>query len=133
MPEMKVGTRLALGLLAALTPVVGVYTYTRIRSSTRIFEQDLKRETRDTELGLNTAIQFDIQRIIGDQGVAVAVLDKKGGLRFSLHDFPIRLPSPQQVRKDVGATGSSEFTQTANGRFWFCRIAPMRNAPSAGS
>ncbi len=143
MPEMKVGTRLALGLLAALTPVVGVYTYTRVRSSTRIFEQDLKRDTRATELALNTAIQFDIQRsewsdigdilrIIAGQGVAVAVLDKQGELRFSLHDFPIKLPSAAQVRKDLGATGSSEFTQTANGRYWFCRIAPLGRVPSSG-
>src|SRR5580693_6996597 len=62
MPEMKVGTRLAVGLLAALTPVVSVYTYNRIRTSTKIFEHDLKRETRATELALNAAIQLDIQR-----------------------------------------------------------------------
>src|ERR1700692_2369418 len=56
-PEMKVGTRLALGLLACLTPVVSVYTYDRIRTSAQIFEDDLKRETRATELALNAAFR----------------------------------------------------------------------------
>jgi two-component system NtrC family sensor kinase len=143
MPEMKVGTRLALGLLAALTPVVGVYTYTRVRSSTRVFEQDLKRDTRATELALNSAIKFDIQRSewsdighifrdIADQGMAVAVLDKKGGLRYALTDFPIKLPPADQVLNDLAATSSTEFTQTANGRYWFCRIAPLGRDASLG-
>lgn len=143
MPEMKVGTRLALGLMAALTPVVSVYTYNRIYSSTRIFQQDLKRETRATELALNQAIKLDIQRsewndirsvfeTISEQGMAVAVLDKSGKLWYSLADFPIKLPPREETRAEIKANGSSEFTQTAGGRFWFCRIAPMGTDPSFG-
>ncbi len=143
MPEMRVGTRLAIGLLAALTPVVGVYTYTRVRSSARIFVDDLKRETRATEMALNTAIQFDIQRsewadikailrIISNQGVAVAVLDKTGNLRYALPSFPFALPPAEQIRNDVKGTGSNEFTQTANGRYWFCRLAPLGRDSSLG-
>jgi len=143
MPEMKVGTRLALGLLAALTPVVSVYTYNRIRSSTRIFEQDLKRETRATELALNAAIRLDVQRsewsdirtvlqTISEQSMAVAVLDNSGRLWYSLDNFPIKLPPAAQIRAEVKANGSSEFMQTADGRYWFCRIAPMGSDPSMG-
>lgn len=143
MPEMKVGTRLALGLLAALTPVVGAYTFNRIRSSTRVFQDDLKRETRATELALNTAIKFDIQRsewsdiksilrIISDQGVQVALLDPHGNLRLALVNFPIKLPLAAEVQKDLRSAGSSEFTQTSNGRYWFCRIAPMGGDSSLG-
>ncbi|HEV3110402.1 MAG TPA: ATP-binding protein [Candidatus Binataceae bacterium] len=140
---MKVGTRLAVGLLAALTPVVSVYTYNRIRTSTKIFEHDLKRETRATELALNAAIQLDIQRsewsdinsvlrTISEQGMAVAVLDKAGRLWYALKDFPVQLPPAEEVLAEVRATGSSEFTQTANGRYWFCRIAPMGHDPTFG-
>jgi two-component system, NtrC family, sensor kinase len=42
------------------------------------------------------------------------------------------LPSPEQILEQVKANGSSEFTQEAGGRYWFCRIAPMRNTPSFG-
>ena len=143
MPEMKVGTRLAVGLLAALIPVVSLYTYNRIRTSTKIFEHDLKRETRATELALNAAIQLDIQRsewsdirivlsTISEQGMAVAVLNKSGRLWYSLSDFPIQLPPADEVLAEVKASGSSEFTQAANGRYWFCRIAPMGHGPTFG-
>ncbi len=139
MREMKVGTRLALGLMAALTPVLSVYTYNRIRTSSRIFEQDLKRETRATELTLNHAIMLDVQssewsqvhsvlETISEQGMAVALLDKSGKRWYSLADFPIKLPPPQEIVAEVKDNGSSEFTQTAAGRFWFCRIAPMGDA-----
>jgi two-component system, NtrC family, sensor kinase len=136
MPEMKIGTRLAVGLLAVLTPVVSVYTYNRIHTSTKIFEEDLKRETRASELALNAAIQLDIQReewsdirtvlqTISEQGMAVAVLDKSGKLWYSLPDFPIRLPSPADLKAAIQARGGDEFTQTTGARYWFCRIAPM--------
>jgi len=134
--EMKVGTRLALGLLACLTPVVSVYTYDRIRTSAQIFEDDLKRETRATELALNAAFRNDIRRgewsdlkdelqSIAEQGMAVAVLDKSGKLWYALPGFPIVPPRPKQYLGQIQSKGSSEFMQTANGRYWFCRIAPL--------
>jgi two-component system, NtrC family, sensor kinase len=134
--EMKIGTRLAVGLLAVLTPVVSVYTYSRIHTSSKIFEEDLKRETRASELALNAAIRLDIQReewsdirivlhTIAQQGMAVAVLDKSAKLRYALPDFPINLPSADVIRAQIQAKRSSEFTQTAGGRYWFCRIAPI--------
>src|SRR5271167_851728 len=133
---MKVGTRLALGLLACLTPVVSVYTYDRIRTSAQIFEDDLKRETRATELALNAAFRNDIKRgewsdlkdelqTIAEQGMAVAVLEKSGKLWYALPGFPIAPPPPQQYLGQIESKGSSEFMQTANGRYWFCRIAPL--------
>jgi two-component system NtrC family sensor kinase len=143
MREMKIGTRLAVGLLAALTPVVSVYTYNRVRTSAKIFEQDLKRETRASELALNAAIRFDIQRsewndirsvfeTISEQGVAVAVLDKSGKLWYALRDFPIKLPLATEIIDQIKSQGSSEFTQEAGGRYWFCHIAPMRGDPPLG-
>ena len=143
MPEMKVGTRLAVGLLAALIPVVSVYTYSRIRTSTKIFEEDLKRETRATERALNAAIDLDIQRsewsdirsvlsVIAERGLAVAVLDKSGQIWYSLPGFPVKLPAPELMAAEVKASGSSEFTQEANGRYWFCRIAPLGNSDGGG-
>jgi len=129
--------------LAALTPVVSIYTYSRIHTSSKVFEQDLKRETRATELALNKAIQLDIQRwewsdirsvlrSIAEQNMALAILNGAGKLWYSLPDFPVRPPPANQVLADVKANGSSEFTQTAAGRYWFCRIAPLGKDPSFG-
>jgi two-component system NtrC family sensor kinase len=143
MPEMKIGTRLAVGLLVALTPVVSVYTYNRVRTSARIFEQDLKRETRASELALNEALRLDIQRSewndiravfasIRQQGLAVAVLDKSGKVWYALPDFPVKLPANSEIFAQIKANGDAEFTQEAGGRYWFCRIAPMRSDPSLG-
>jgi two-component system NtrC family sensor kinase len=144
MPEMKIGTRLAVGLLVALTPVVSVYTYNRVRTSAKIFEQDLKRETRASEMALNEAIRLDIQRSewndiravfesIRQQGLAVAVLDKSGKLRYALPDFPIKLPTDSEIFAQIKAHGDAEFThEEPGGPYWFCRIAPMRNDPSQG-
>lgn len=142
-PEMKVGTRLALGLLACLTPVVSVYTYDRIRTSAQIFEDDLKRETRATELALNAGFRHDIARgewsdiqdelqTISEQGMAVAVLNKSGKLWFALPGFPIIPPPSEQYLGALESKGSSEFMQTANGRYWFCRIAPLGRDPALG-
>ncbi len=143
MREMRIGTRLAVGLLAALTPVVSVYTYNRVRTASKIFEQDLKRETRASELALNAAIRLDIQRAewsdihsvfqtIWKEGVAVAILDGSGRLWYALPGFPIQLPPGHDIVAQVKAQGSSEFTQEAGGRYWFCRIAPMRGEPPLG-
>jgi two-component system NtrC family sensor kinase len=140
---MKVGTRLALGLLACLTPVVSVYTYDRIRTSAQIFEDDLKRETRATELALNAAFRHDIARsewndltdelqTISRQGMAVGLLNKSGRLWYALPGFPIKPPPPEQFLPEIRNRGSSEFMQTANGRYWFCRIAPLGRAPRLG-
>jgi signal transduction histidine kinase len=140
---MKVGTRLALGLLACLTPVVSVYTYDRIRTSAQIFEDDLKRETRATELALNAAFRHDIKRgewsdindelqTIGEQGMAVAVLNRSGKLWYALPGFPVKPPPPDQYLSEIEAKGSSEFMQTANGRYWFCRIARLGRDPTLG-
>src|SRR5271169_1951275 len=140
---MKVGTRLALGLLACLTPVVSVYTYDRIRTSAQIYEDDLKRETRATEMALNAAFRSDIRRgewgdieealqMIGAEGMAVAVLGESGRLWFALPGFPIKTPPPQQYLAEIGSKGSSEFMQTADSRYWFCRIARLGRDPSFG-
>jgi two-component system, NtrC family, sensor kinase len=143
MREMKVGTRLAVGLLACITPVVIAYTYQRVRSSAQIFEEDLKREARAAEMALNTAVRLDIQRSewsdirdvlrsIEHQGMAVAVLDKSGKVWFALPDFSIVPPPAAQFRRDIELHGGSEFMQSAAGLYWFCRIAPLGRDPTLG-
>src|ERR1700738_4076439 len=60
MVPVKVGTRLTLVLLLALTPTVALYTYWSTTRSTRTYIDDLKRETRATSRALGPALENDL-------------------------------------------------------------------------
>ena len=67
MKAVKVGTRLTLVLLLALTPVVAVYTYWSVARSTRTYIDDLKRETRASTRALVPAVENDLREHEWDQ------------------------------------------------------------------
>jgi len=92
--KMKIGTRLTLLLLLALTPEVAVYTYWTVERSAAQYLNDLKQESpRAITLGLVPAVENDLRarewdqigdvfRRIRPDGVAAALLGLDGGLRF---------------------------------------------------
>jgi len=61
MKTVKVGTRLTLVLLLALTPVVAIYTYWSVARPTRTYIDDLKRETRASTRALVPAVENDLR------------------------------------------------------------------------
>jgi CHASE3 domain sensor protein len=64
---VKVGTRLTLVLLLALTPVIAFYTYWSATRSTRTYIDDLERETRATSRALVPALENDLRTREWDQ------------------------------------------------------------------
>jgi hypothetical protein len=67
MVPVKLGTRLTLVLLLALTPVVAIYTYWSTTRSTRTYIDDLKRDTRATSRALVPALENDMREREWDQ------------------------------------------------------------------
>ena len=92
---MKIGTRLTLLLLLALTPEVAVYTYWTVERSAAHYLNDLKQESpRAIALGLVPAIENDLRAREWDQigdifrrmrpdGIAAALLDLAAARIFS--------------------------------------------------
>ena len=62
MGAVKIGRRLILVLLLALTPVVAVYTYWSVRWSGQNYIADLKRETRATMRGIAPILSGYVQQ-----------------------------------------------------------------------
>ena len=139
---MKIGTRLALVLLTALTPVLAIYTYFNYQLSSRVYIDNLKRETRATTRGLRAAMFNDVQAEewsqvrsvmdqVRDQGTEVAVFKPDRTLWFALPDFPKRLFPNQQAFSNVDSTGNWETDRETGNRYWFCRLAPLGLWPGA--
>jgi len=137
---VKIGTRLALVLLAALTPVLVLYTYFNVQLSSRVYIDSLKRETRATTRGLRAALIPDIEnqewdqvhsvlRQIRDQGTEAAIFRPDWTLWFALPGFPTRLLPNRTAFNDVNANGSWESNRETGTRFWFCRLVPLQLSP----
>jgi len=134
--KMKIGTRLTLLLLLALTPEVAVYTYWTVERSAAQYLNDLKQESpRAIALGLVPAVDNDLRaqewdqigdvfRRIRPDGIAAALLGKDGRLRFALPDFPGELIVTAESKVRV-LTQATEFEQTVSGRRWFCRVVNL--------
>src|ERR1700720_2446318 len=108
MVPVKLGTRLTLVLLLALTPVVAIYTYWSTSRATRTYIDDLKRETRATSRALVPALENDLREHELDQiedvlqrlsieGTVGALFGSEGKLVYAATGFPHGLvPSADQ-------------------------------------
>src|SRR5512146_2944076 len=133
---VKVGTRLTLVLLLALTPVVAVYTYWSVARSTRTYIDDLKRQTRASTGALAPAMENDIRENEWDQihdllrrmtrdGTSAALFDTEGKLWMAQPGFP-RALVPATAEVDLARSlRFTEFERWVGGRRWFCRLVPL--------
>jgi len=134
---VKIGSRLALVLLMALTPVLAIYTYFNFELSSHVYIDNLKRETRATTRGLRAALFNDVQAneweqvrsVLGqirDQGTEAAIFKPDHHIWFALPDFPKRLFPDQEAFRTVDQTSRWETDRETQTRFWFCRLVPLR-------
>jgi signal transduction histidine kinase len=137
MVPVKLGTRLTLVLLLALTPVVAIYTYWSTTRSTRSYIDDLKRETRATSRALVPTLENDMREREWDQiddvlqrmsveGTVGALFSPEGKMVHAATGFPRGLaPSAHEFGRS-GSLGFAEFEVAVDGRRWFCRLAPLK-------
>jgi len=109
-------------MLACLAPIALAYTFITARSTTQIFSDDLKAETRVAQRALNASLTPDIQQgewdeissilsAIGRADLIAAVLDERGKIRFALNDFPIAPPPREWIAAQIAAHGAAEYMQ----------------------
>jgi hypothetical protein len=144
MRAVKVGTRLTLVLLLALTPVVAVYTYWSVTRSTRTYIDDLKRETRASTRALVPVMENDLRQHEWDQihdvlrrmsrdGTWSAVFDSAGKLSAAQSSFPPELAPGNAQFAMANAHHFAEFERWVGGRRWFCRLVKVNSGgDSAG-
>jgi two-component system NtrC family sensor kinase len=137
MAPVKVGTRLTLVLLLALTPTVALYTYWSTTRSTRTYIDDLKRETRATSRALGLALENDlgarewdqIDRVLqrmSAEGTLGALFSPEGKPLYAATGFPPGL-APSTEKFGLSASrGFVEYEAAVNGRRWFCRLSPLK-------
>jgi two-component system NtrC family sensor kinase len=131
---MKVGTRLTLVLLLALTPVLIGRTYWTIFRSSTIYINDLKREIRATSRSLVPEMENDILQgewdeiddvlhQVSEEGTVVALLHPDRTLWRVSKNGDERL-----VREILGtwhSRGDDEFEEWVNKADWFCQVTPL--------
>jgi HAMP domain-containing protein len=137
MAPVKVGTRLTLVLLLALTPTVALYTYWSTTRSTRTYIDDLKRETRATSRALVPALENDLRSREWDQidnvlqrmsveGTLGALFSPEGKPMYAATGFPPGLAPSADKFGLSGSRGFVEYEAAVNGRRWFCRLSPLK-------
>ena len=133
---VKIGTRQTLVMLLCVAPVLVGYMYFSISRSTRVYVDELKRETRATTRALQAALEVDIAE--GDwkavshaferirrEDVEAALLDSSGAVKFSLPDFPLNPPPRIPALNEVLKGKTIEFMQSRGRLNWFCGVAPL--------
>src|SRR6516164_2139474 len=99
--SMKIGTRLTLMMLLCLAPAALGFSLMTALTAGSTFSEELKRETRIAQRGLNAALTADVEQgewdevryIISEMGsedLVAALLDDSAKLRFALPRFPIQ-------------------------------------------
>jgi hypothetical protein len=138
---VRIGRRLVLVLLLAMTPVVAVYSYRSARWSSRNYIADLKRETRTItralapvvagyiQRGQWTQVHEMLQRMSADETEG-AVLQRNGELWYAVSDLRRRL-IVTAARGAVRADGF-DFEESVGDRYWFCRIVPLNSGKLIG-
>ena len=138
MNMMKVGTRLTLVLLLALTPVLVSYMYWSVRRSGIVYVHDLKRDIRATTRSLGPALENDlllkewaevedVLRRMTDDTTRVALLHRDGSLWLT----PDRATSElvgKLLRTKPG--DGAEFEAWIGETNWFCRVVPLKDRES---
>jgi two-component system NtrC family sensor kinase len=135
MSLMKIGTRLTLVLLMAVTPVLVGYTFWTVHRSSLVYLNSLKRDIRATTRSLAPAMETDVSqeewdyvdellRRMTDDGTAVALLKPD--------DSVWRASSPQTAElarrmldSHPGKETNDEFDARIDGSDWLCRVVPL--------
>ena len=131
--SMKIGTRLTLMMLLCLAPAALGFSLMTALTAGSTFSEELKRETRIAQRGLNAALTADVEQgewdevryIISEMGsedLVAALLDDSAKLRFALPRFPIQAPPLDWISQQIKASGGAEFMYRSRGRLWFCRV-----------
>ncbi|HZO83462.1 MAG TPA: HAMP domain-containing sensor histidine kinase [Candidatus Binataceae bacterium] len=136
MAPVKVGTRLTLVLLLAVTPVIAVHTYLSVQRATNASIADLKREIRASVRALVPAVDNDLRERQWDQilnelqrmsvnETRVALFTADGNPWYIPLAFPTELmPTADDFRR-ADAERFAEFERTIADRSWFCRLVPL--------
>lgn len=136
MKAVKVGTRLTLVLLLALTPVVAIYTFWSVTRSTRTYIDDLKRQTRASTRALVPTMDNDLRENEWDQihdilkrmsrdGTSAALFDTEGKLWMAQPSFPHALVPAAAEFELANSRRFAEFERWIGDRRWFCRLVPL--------
>jgi signal transduction histidine kinase len=141
MGPVRIGRRLVLVLLLAMSPVVAIYTYWSAQWSSRSYIADLKRETRATtralapvvagyiDRGQWSQVHEMLHRMSADETEG-AVLQPNGTLWYAVAALPhdLIVTAAHAVR----GTDGLDFEESAGDRYWFCRIVPLDSGGSRG-
>jgi signal transduction histidine kinase len=138
MHTMKVGTRLTLVLLLALTPVLASYMYWSVRRSSIVYVHDLKRDIRATTRSLAPALENDllqkewneiedVLRRMTDATTKVALLNRDGSL-WKTSDRATSDLAGQLLRRKP--SDDAEFEVWIGETNWFCRMVPLKDRES---
>jgi len=156
MRHVRIGRRLVLVLLAAMTPVVAVYTYWSAQWSRRNYLSDLKREIRATTRALAPVVAGYIQhgqwtevhqmlQRMSANGTEGAVLQSNGQLWYAVTTLPHGLVTTAEydfwhavpelpraltakARFGVDGTVGFDFEEGIGDSYWFCRIVPLNSS-----
>ncbi len=137
MKRMKIGTRLTLALLVALTPILLLRTYWAIHQSTIVYLEDLKREVRATSRSLALEVNEDVAAgewdevdsifsQIKDSGIEVALLKPDGTLMRPAAAEDSRVVQELMALRAL-PNQDDEFEARVGQTDWLCRVVPLRD------
>jgi len=132
---MRVGTRLTLVLLAALTPVLAGYLYWTVHHSTSIYDNDMRRDLRATARSLAPAITNDLAarewNEINDVMLRLSLVGTETALLTPDRE-PLRIAPgfPPGVVNEASRVArkypfGAEFSLVDSGVNWFCQVVPL--------
>jgi len=142
MGVVKLGSRLTMVLLLAVSPVILGYTWWSVQRSTEAYITDLKGELRTAGLGLKPAMENDLRRNesadlrdvldrMSTDSTLAALLGPDGRVWYAPAGFPSKLvPRSGQVEL-AKAIGSAEFEGWIGRRYWFYRLVRLDVVPRA--
>jgi two-component system NtrC family sensor kinase len=142
MGVVKLGGRLTIVLLLAISPVILGYTWWSVQRSTKAYITDLKGELRTAGLGLTPAMENDLRRNewadvrdvldrMRTDSTLAALLGPEGRVWYAPGGFPSKLvPGSGQIEL-AKAIGSVEFEGWIGKRYWFYRLVRLDVAPHA--
>lgn len=137
MAMMKVGTRLTLALLLALTPVLLGYMYWTVHRSSLVYMNDLKRDIRATSRSLAPAMENDVLqkewdevadllRRMTDDGTVIALL-KQNGTVWLASDTANTEIVQKMMDSRATAKNPDEFETSFDDTDWFCQVVPLHD------
>jgi hypothetical protein len=141
MDTVRIGRRLVLVLLLAMTPVVAIYTYWSAQWSSRNYIGDPKRETSATTRALAPVVAgyikrgqwpqvHEMLRRMSADETEGAVLQPNGKLWYAVDALPrdLIITGAHGIR----GTDGYNFEESVGDRYWFCRIVPLDNEANLG-